>query len=247
MFIFLSVKFFDSSMEDLLLRIKRSVLNDEHIYICETSVHGLIEAQRRPEFQQILNHAGFNVPDGMPIVWAGIMMGKKGIERIYGPKLMENLCALSEKMKWKIFLYGTTDSTLDLLSKKLKRIFPKLIIVGRHAPPFRALLDVEKNEIYQKINSSQAHVVFVGLSTPKQELWMYEAKTHLNADILVGGGAAFDFIAGIKPQAPIFMQRNGLEWLFRLFQEPRRLWKRYLINNTLFCYYCFRSIFLLRK
>lgn len=243
MFTFLSVRFFDSSMKSLVAAFTRRVSGNDHFYICATSVHGLVEAQRHQDFQHILNNAGFNVPDGMPIVWFGKKMKKQKVERIYGPKLMEKICGVAEKKRWNIFLYGTTTHTLALLSDKLKTQFPNLNIVGAYSPPFSMLKEKEKRDVYHMINSSGARIVFIGLSTPKQERWMHDARTHLRANALIGVGAAFDFIAGTKAQAPLWMQQGGFEWLFRLLQEPKRLWKRYLVNTMYFITIFFRTIF----
>jgi N-acetylglucosaminyldiphosphoundecaprenol N-acetyl-beta-D-mannosaminyltransferase len=242
MFTFLSVRFFNSSMDLLLANIKRRIQRKEHFYICVTDVHALVEAQINVAFQQILNNSEFTVPDGMPVVWAGRILGKKQTERIYGPDLMKRLCALAEKSHWKVFLYGTTELTLLTLVNSLKKQYPKLRIAGTYAPPFSPLNKNEAKTIYSKINLVNPTIIFVGLSTPKQERWIYDARAHLKANILIGVGAAFDFIAGTKHQAPHWVQKIGMEWLYRLIQEPHRLWKRYAVANTLFIYFIVRNL-----
>lgn len=238
----LSVPFYSSSIKSLLSVVQQWISQNKKTYICVTNVYVVVESQRNKAFLQILQTSGMNVADGMPLVWIGKMLGYSQIERAYGPMLMKRICGISQQQGYKIFLYGTTTSTLSLLIQELKQQFPKLIIVGSFAPPFRSLSEKENKEVFNKINASGAHVVFVGIGTPKQEIWMYQARKKLQANILIGVGAAFDFIAGTKKQAPRWMQQIGLEWLFRMVQEPRRLWKRYLINNILFCYYCFRLL-----
>ncbi|HZV97349.1 MAG TPA: WecB/TagA/CpsF family glycosyltransferase, partial [Methylophilaceae bacterium] len=154
-------------------------------------------------------------------------------ERINGPDLMWKYCALAEQRRELIFFYGNTQETLDALVKKLKAAFPKLQIAGAYSPPFRTLTPQEDANIVTKINHSGARVVFVSLGCPKQELWMAEHRGRIHA-VMIGVGAAFDYHAGTVKRAPLWMQRRGLEWLHRLCSEPRRLWKRYLVTNTLF-------------
>jgi N-acetylglucosaminyldiphosphoundecaprenol N-acetyl-beta-D-mannosaminyltransferase len=233
MFTLLTVNFFCLSTDDLLKRIQQSILKNERFYVCVTGVHGLMLAQQMDGFTQILNGAKFNVPDGMPIVWMGKLLHKNGIERIYGPNLTLSLCALAERNGWKIYLYGTTSKTLHLLKEKLLKEFPGLSIVGTYAPPYRVLNNKEKNDTYTHINRTRPHIVFVGISTPKQEMWVGEARKHLQANMLIGSGAAFDFISGVKKQAPVWIQRAGFEWLYRLVQEPRRLSRRYIMMGVL--------------
>ncbi len=242
MFTFLSVNFFQGNYKTLLERLRKKIGQRECFYVCVTSVHGLVEAQRNNKFQMILNSAMFTVPDGMPIVWAGKKINKK-TARIYGPRLMEEVCGLAESQQYKIYLYGTTQKTLSALQGVLKKKFPHLRIAGSLAPPFGPLSDENKRKTYNSINDSCAQIVFVGLSTPKQELWMSEARPYLRASMLIGVGAAFDFLSGTKRQAPVWIQQGGLEWLFRLIQEPGRLGKRYLINNALFIWFLIRRIF----
>jgi len=241
MFTFLSVKFFQGDYNALLKRLREKIEQRERFYVCVTSVHGLVEAQKDVKFQTILNSALFTVPDGMPIVWAGKRHSKK-TTRIYGPQLMDSVCGLAESQQYKIYLYGTTQKTLSALQEKLKKKFPRLRIAGSLAPPFGPLSDENKRKIYTHINNSHAQIVFVGLSTPKQEMWMSEARPHLHASMLIGVGAAFDFLSGIKRQAPKWIQQSGLEWLFRLIKEPKRLGRRYLINNALFIWFLIQRI-----
>lgn len=208
----------------------------QHHYITITGVHGVIESQRSPEIRAIHNAAGLVTPDGMPLVWANHLQGFRFVERVYGPDLMLAVCDASRTTGYRHFLYGGAEGVPELLAEKLTARFPHLQIAGMYSPPFRALSPEEDDEICDMINASGADVVWVGLSTPKQEHWMAAHVNRLDAAVMVGVGAAFDFHAGLKRQAPHWMQRSGLEWLYRLLSEPRRLSRRYLINNPLFIY-----------
>jgi N-acetylglucosaminyldiphosphoundecaprenol N-acetyl-beta-D-mannosaminyltransferase len=203
-------------------------------YICVTSVHGIIAAHDDPEFAQVLNTADIATPDGMPLVWALRSFGCVNQQRVYGPTLMLELCQAAAIHGHRIFLYGGRDDTLAELSTRLRRQFPTLEIAGTYAPPFRPLTGDEKADIRQRILWSDCDFVFVGISTPKQEHWMYENRHYFPGATLIGVGAAFDFHAGRTRQAPAWMQRNGLEWLFRVAMEPTRLWKRYLLVTPRF-------------
>ncbi len=203
-------------------------------YVCVTGVHGIVESQGNNSLQRVHNAAGLVTPDGMPLVWLARLHGLKHVERVYGPDLMLALCHRSISKGYKHFLYGGAEGVPDRLANRLKRRYPGLRIVGSYSPPFRPLTDEEDKQTVQAINEANPDVVWIGLSTPKQERWMAEHIGRLTAPVLVGIGAAFDFHSGLKRQAPRWMQRSGLEWLFRLANEPRRLWRRYLVNNPLF-------------
>ncbi|HTC69515.1 MAG TPA: WecB/TagA/CpsF family glycosyltransferase [Acidothermaceae bacterium] len=208
----------------------------ERHYVCVTNVHTVMECQRDPELMRIHNVSGMTTPDGMPIVWCGKWAGAAGITRVYGPDLMLELCARLANSEHSAFFYGTTNDTLERLQKRLTKDFPGLRIAGTYAPPFRPLTPTEDAEVAALINASGADVVWVGLGAPKQERWMADHQDLLTAKVLIGVGAAFDFHAGTVRQAPLWMQRHGLEWLFRLFREPRRLWRRYLRTNPAFVF-----------
>lgn len=203
-------------------------------YVCITGVHGVMESQRDETIRRIHNAAGMVTPDGMPLVWLNHFQGFHHVERVYGPDLMLALCEHSVAHEYRHFLYGATDEVLERLSANLRRKVPGLQIVGTYAPPFRPLTPAEDETIVEMINDCHADIIWVGLSTPKQERWMAAHHGRLQTSVQIGVGAAFDFHAGLKPQAPYWMQRNGLEWLFRLATEPKRLWRRYLINNPRF-------------
>lgn len=203
-------------------------------YICVTSVHGVIMAQDDPEVAKYLNEADIATPDGMPVVWALRSFGHSQQQRVYGPTLMLEICRSAEQNGDRIFLYGGRQDTLPLLVDSLLDKFPRLRIAGSYSPPFRPLTAEEDQAVCDSIAESQADIVFVGISTPKQERWMYEHRGCFPGVTLIGVGAAFDFHAGRTKQAPSWMQRNGLEWLFRLSSEPGRLWRRYLLITPRF-------------
>jgi len=203
-------------------------------YICVTSVHGIVTAFWNPEFRQILNAADIVTPDGMPVVWALRSLGVASQPRVYGPDLMLALCEQAAALGVGIFLYGAKEDTLAELTTELPRRFPGLHIVGVYSPPFRPLTDDEDRECVKKIRDSGAHIIFVGLSTPKQEFWMRDHRDAFPGAVMIGVGAAFDFHAKRVRQAPPWMQTAGLDGLFRLCAEPGRLWKRYLFVTPQF-------------
>lgn len=205
-------------------------------YVCVTGVHGIMESQRNENLRRIHNTAGLVTPDGMPLVWLLKYAGHRRVGRVYGPDLMLAVIERSLEIRYKHFLYGATDLALSRLEANLKRRFPGIQIAGVFSPPFRPLTKKEDKQVVDMINDSGADIVWVGLSTPKQERWMADHRDRIRSPVLIGVGAAFDFHAGIKRQAPRFIQRSGLEWLFRLAMEPRRLWKRYLSNNSAFLF-----------
>lgn len=204
-------------------------------YVAVTGVHGVSEAQRDPELMRILNRALLCTPDGMPMVWMGRLQGHGSIARVYGPDLMLNICEHSVAAGVTHFLYGGAPGVADQLAHTLGARFPGLKIVGTYSPPFRPLQPDELRELQREVARAQPDFFWVGLSTPKQERFMAEYIDSLpEAKILVGVGAAFDLLTGRVRQAPRWVQRAGLEWLFRFTQEPRRLARRYIVNNPLF-------------
>jgi len=203
-------------------------------YVCVTGVHGIMEANRDPQLLAMHNQAGMVTPDGMPLVYLCRLAGFNKSGRVYGPDLMDEMCRQSLQLGHRHFLYGTTPETLAELSKRLSLKYPGLQIAGSYSPPFRPLDKEESLEIAARINETNPDIVWVGLSTPKQERWMAEHRGLLRAPVLIGVGAAFDFHAGKVRQAPRWIQPLCLEWLFRLAVEPRRLWRRYLYNNPRF-------------
>ena len=221
------------SWDHAINRIHRWTAARESRYVCICNVHSLVTARQDKVFHRALINADMATPDGMPIAWMLRQIGFPNQERINGPDLMWNYCQLAERMKEPIFLYGSTQKTLDAIQQKLLDSFPKLLISGTYSPPFRTLTSKEDAEIIDIINNSDARVVFVSLGCPKQELWMAQHRGKINA-VMIGVGAAFDYHAGTIKRAPLWMQHHGLEWLHRLYSEPRRLWKRYMVTNSIF-------------
>src|SRR4051794_35196428 len=204
-------------------------------YICVAAVHTVMACQEDPALRAAVEGASFTVPDGQPLVWALRALGHQLGDRVYGPELMERACARAARTGQRMYLYGgRNQGALAQLARTLRLRHPGLKIVGGYAPPFRPLTDAEQDAIAHDINRSGADVVWVGIGVPKQEKWMARMRPRLDAAVLVGVGAAFDFHAGLVPQAPATLQRFGLEWTFRLAQEPRRLWRRYLRYNPRF-------------
>lgn len=205
----------------------------EHRYVCICNAHSLVTASRDAAFHRVLEKADMATPDGAPVAWMLRRLGSTGQERINGPDLMLHLCERAAAAGISIFLLGSTPQTLELLQARLRQTFPRLDIAGSLSPPFRPLSSEETENLLMAINGSGAGFVFVSLGCPKQELWMARHVEQVQG-VMIGVGAAFDFHAGTVSRAPHWMRSNGLEWLHRLLSEPRRLWKRYLVTNTLF-------------
>jgi len=206
-------------------------------YVCACNVHTVMASQEDPELRAaLLSPDALNVPDGQPLVWALNALGQSLTDRVYGPELMARAFARAAAVTGqRVYLYGGRNSdALVALELSLRRRFPGINIVGSYAPPFRPLSPDERAATVEEINESEADVVWVGIGVPKQEKWMATMRPDLEAPVLVGVGAAFDFHAGLVPQAPPLLQGAGLEWAYRLAQEPRRLWRRYLRYNPRF-------------
>ncbi|HLW60008.1 MAG TPA: WecB/TagA/CpsF family glycosyltransferase [bacterium] len=225
-------------MDHALAAVERWIARREAHYVCVTNIHGVIESQRDRDLRRIHNAAGLVTPDGMPLVWLSRLRGRRHVERVYGPDLMLALCERSAEMGYRHFFYGGARHVPDRLAANLQRRFPGLRVAGTYAPPFRPLTDAEDEGIVELINRAGPDIVWVGLSTPKQERWMATHVGRVDAPVLIGVGAAFDFHAGVKAQAPRWMQRSGSEWLFRLATEPRRLWRRYATTIPSFLWLC---------
>lgn len=202
-------------------------------YVCVADVHCIVRAGDDPTLKAVYDQADMVTTDGMPLVWLCRRAGYHDIERVYGPDLMLEVCRHGVAKGWRHLFYGTDQQTLGRLSETLAQRFPGLMVADAIAPPFRPLSAAEDAAIVARIAKARPDIVWVGLGAPKQEHWMAGHRGRIDA-VMVGVGAAFDFHAGTKPQAPAWMRRNGLEWLFRLATEPRRLARRYLICNSLF-------------
>ncbi len=203
-------------------------------YVCVTGVHGVMESQSDDELRGIHNAAGMVTPDGMPMVWLSRWHGHKHVGRVYGPDLMLEVFRRSAAAGYRHYFYGGADGVPEKLTEAMTGQFPKALIAGTYSPPFRALTDEEDAAIVHRINECAPDIVWVGLSTPKQERWMASHVGRLRAPVLIGVGAAFDFHAELKRQAPKWIQHSGFEWLYRMLQEPQRLTRRYMVNNPAF-------------
>ncbi|QDT09753.1 WecB/TagA/CpsF family glycosyltransferase [Planctomycetes bacterium K23_9] len=203
-------------------------------YVCVTPVHSVMECQDDDDLRDIFNQAGMVTPDGMPVVWICNWFGFKDARRVYGPDLMLTLCDHSQKPGYRHFFYGGAEGVAPTLSENLQKRFPDMKSVGTLSPPYKALSESENRAMVDTINAANPDIVWVGLGSPKQERWMAKNIDVLNASVVIGVGAAFDFHVGRVRQAPAWMQRSGMEWFFRLIMEPRRLWRRYLIGNSRF-------------
>jgi N-acetylglucosaminyldiphosphoundecaprenol N-acetyl-beta-D-mannosaminyltransferase len=218
--------------DEALSRIRNWAERRESRYVCICNVHSVVNVSQDAEFRQVVNEADMATPDGAPVAWMLRRLGFVGQERINGPDLMWKYLEGVTRGE-SIFLYGSTETTLATLYDRLSIAFPNLKIAGMISPPFRSLSATEDAATVTQINASGAGVVFVGLGCPKQEKWMASHRGRINA-VMIGVGAAFDYHAGAVRRAPRWMRQNGLEWLHRLCSEPRRLWKRYLVTNTIF-------------
>jgi N-acetylglucosaminyldiphosphoundecaprenol N-acetyl-beta-D-mannosaminyltransferase len=213
----------------------RMIETRERGYVCAAAVHVLMVARHDPETRAALLRSSLNVPDGQPLRWALSALGHPLSDRVYGPELMERYCRRAGERRRRVWLCGgQNDEAVAQLARTLERRFPGIQVAGASSPPHRPLTEAEDAELSERINADQPDVVWVGLGAPRQEKWMAQMRSSLEAPVLVGVGAAFDFLPGLKPQAPAWMQRRGLEWLFRLSQEPRRLGPRYLRYNPPF-------------
>jgi N-acetylglucosaminyldiphosphoundecaprenol N-acetyl-beta-D-mannosaminyltransferase len=205
--------------------------------IAATSMHGIVEAQHDPSFKDVLNATDLVVADGMPLVWLGRRQGHPLRRRVYGPDLLLAFCEDSAGQGYRHFFYGGEPGVAERLAESLKTRFPGLTIAGTCSPPFRPLNADEDEEMVDLINHAAPDVLWVGLGAPKQERWMHEHRSRLHVPVVVGVGAAFDMLSGRRKQAPRWMRERGLEWFFRLLQEPRRLWRRYLVYGSQFIAY----------
>jgi N-acetylglucosaminyldiphosphoundecaprenol N-acetyl-beta-D-mannosaminyltransferase len=211
-------------------------------YVCVTGVHGIMEAQTDERFRAILNSSFLTTPDGMPTVWLGRFHGFKHMRRVYGPDYMLGLCERSVARGYRHFLYGGKEGVAEELRADLTKRFPGLQIVGTYTPPFRPLNPEEEEDLRRQLEALQTDVLWCGLSTPKQERFMAVFSGRLPVKLMVGVGAAFDLLSGNLDEAPDWMKQAGLQWFYRLIKEPRRLWRRYLINNPKFLWLTFLQL-----
>lgn len=222
-----------TNYSDAVTRVLAWAGTSESRYVCVSNVHVTMEAHDCAEYREIVNGADLVTPDGMPLVWALRLFGVPQATRVYGPTLTVHVLERAAATGVAVGFYGARPEVLAGMQHACQRRFPRLQVAYAHAPPFRQLTVDEDAAVVREINGSGARILFVGLGCPKQERWMASHRGSVRAAML-GVGAAFDFLAGTKPQAPAWMQRAGLEWLFRLGTEPRRLWRRYVYNNPRF-------------
>ncbi len=223
----LNVRINTLTLPDVLRTIENWVQKKCSNYICVVPAHSIMECVLEPSNLHAFNESGLNVPDGMAVVWLLKARGHWHVERIYGPDLLLATCKYGLAPGWRHYFYGGAPGVADALAENLKKRFPGLQVAGTCSPPFGRPGPAEQEALNEPINASHADLVWVGMSSPKKEIWMNQQHASLEAPVLLGVGAAFDFLTGRKPQAPRWMQRSGLEWLFRLASEPQRLWPRY--------------------
>ena len=220
------------SLENACNKIDEWANNKETKYISITNTHDIVRSWLDFDYRKITQTSDMSIPDGFPVAWAMRLHGIKNQKRVAGPDLFENLIPRLARNNLRIFFYGSTSKVLNLIDERIKTNHPNLDVKFL-SPPFRKLTLIEDLEIMKIINEFNPHVVFVGLGCPKQDQWIHQHKTKIET-VFIGIGAAFDFFAKSKKRAPIFMQDNGMEWLFRLYKEPRRLFKRYCFTIILF-------------
>ncbi len=235
------------SLHEAVALVERWIERRERAYVCVCTAHGVAEARRDPTYRAVLNGASLVTPDGMPMVWLARRAGYRQVTRVYGPDLLLEVCRWSVERGWRHYFYGGAPGVADRLAGRLRHRFPGLQVAGVESPPFRPLTAQEEDAMVARLNAARPDIVWVGLGAPRQDLWMACYRDRLDAPVLVGVGAAFDFLAGVKPQAPRWMRERGLEWLFRLACEPRRLWRRYLLLGPVFLWHVFLQQTGLRK
>jgi len=215
-------------MQQALETIHTWITTRDPHYACVTPAHSIMDCYNNPELRPIFNSSGLTTPDGMSLVWILRLMGHKHVDRVYGPDLMQALCQASIEPGYRHYFYGGAPGVVEDLKIKLQTSYPDLQVVGHYTPPFGPVTLEEDQRIIEHIRDANPDIVWVGISSPRQEIWMAEHLNSLDVPVLIGVGAAFDFLSGRKTQAPRWVQRSGLEWLFRFLSEPKRLWRRYI-------------------
>ncbi len=237
-FALLGVPVAATNLSSAIARVRSWIENgDRGRTVTFATVHMLVEGIRNPGMVRLLARTDMNCPDGMPLVWYGRRRAAAPVERVCGPDFLPAFCAATADMNLRHYFYGGAEGIAEKAAAELQRIHPGVQIAGTFSPPFRALSADEKDEIARTINAARPHVVWVSLGCPKQELWIDEFRSRLDAPVLLAVGLALDIAAGAKGRAPAPLRSLGLEWLFRLCQEPRRLWRRYLVYNSIFLYH----------
>ncbi|RME56144.1 glycosyltransferase [Candidatus Parcubacteria bacterium] len=224
------------NLEDISSQIIWLAKQSQKGFVCVANVHMLVEARKDMRLRKVLDQAGLVTSDGMPLVWALKIQGNKHAKRVAGPDLVLELCKKAQKENIPVYFFGSSRETINALEVAIGMRFPNLLVVGYESPSELPQCPRVDFDVLARLRRSGAKIIFVGLGCPKQEYWMYAYSPYLSAQ-LVGVGAAFDFIAGTLKRAPLWMQKSGLEWFYRLCSEPRRLWRRYLTTNSLFIWY----------
>lgn len=219
-----------TNMKSTVKFIEENLENIKGKYICISNVHTTVMSYKNEKYRKVQNNSVISLPDGKPLSTYSRKIGYKNAERVTGPDLMDELFKISEIKGYKHYFYGSTKETLELMSSALKKKYPKLNVMGMYSPPFSDTIKVEDDEIINKINELEPDFLWVGLGAPKQETWMYLNQNKINA-VMIGVGAGFDYFAGKIKRAPVWMQNHSLEWLYRLMQDPKRLFKRYFETN----------------
>jgi N-acetylglucosaminyldiphosphoundecaprenol N-acetyl-beta-D-mannosaminyltransferase len=239
----LDIKIHRYRLEDAMNQIEIFLKSCKKHQICVTNVYSVVMMQKDEEFRKANNSSSLVVADGMPLVWVSRLFGETIPERISGADLFYELCKCSSQKGYSFFFLGSTQTVLNKMCKNLKEQFPDLRIVGIYSPPYKEIFsDSENLEMIKRINEVKPDILWVGMTAPKQEKWIYHNLDKIDVKIAIGVGAVFDFVAGTVKRAPLWMQKIGLEWLFRFMQEPHRLWKRYLIGNTIFLWLVLKEI-----
>jgi N-acetylglucosaminyldiphosphoundecaprenol N-acetyl-beta-D-mannosaminyltransferase len=222
--------------------IKQAATGEEFFYICVANAHMMIEAHQSSSYEAIINNAGLVTPDGIPLTWALKFLYGIKQERVAGMDLLPDLLIAAEKKKIPIAFYGGTEEMLNITKEYFEKTYPNMIVANMYSPPFRPLTAEEEIKVIEMLNDSGARLIFVVLGCPKQEKWMASMEGKINA-VLIGIGGALPVLVGIQKRAPVWMQKKGLEWFYRLSQEPGRLFMRYLVTNFLFIYLILKKKF----
>jgi N-acetylglucosaminyldiphosphoundecaprenol N-acetyl-beta-D-mannosaminyltransferase len=236
-----------TTMSATLKLIDDHLCDDRKGYVCVTGVHGIMEAQKNLDLRDTINSSLVTIPDGRPTVWVGWLSGFRWMRQVTGPHMMLNLCARSVEKGYTHFFYGGAPGVANELKQALQTRFPGLKVVGTYTPPFRKLSVEEERELTEQVARLKPDLFWIGLSTPKQEAFMTEYLHKLDTKLMLGVGAAFDIHTGRIADSPPWLQAMGLQWLHRLFQDPKRLWKRYLANNPRFLYLIIMQLLRIRQ
>jgi len=219
-----------TNLDDTVETFARWIDNGERQLVCVSDMNALLHARADEWLTEVYNTSGLTVPDGMPLVWAGRKAGFDRMARVAGPDLLERVMAEAADRGWTQYFYGGAEGVAEDLRETFQDRHAALKVVGVHCPPYRELTEAEAAAVVAELNAAKPDIIWIGLGAPKQERWMAEHRDRLDAAILIGVGAAFDFHTGRLDRAPLWMQRSGLEWSYRLYKEPRRLWRRYLLG-----------------